>query len=94
MAASKKPARVKQVTANAARTIRKPKTTTTVVNSAERTAEVEAHKARRPGLPGNGPISREAMIKWQDGNPNKISNAARNLANAKPKAPKPPKAPK
>jgi len=87
MAASKKPARVKQVTANAARTMRKPKTTTTIVNSAERTAEVEEFKASRPKAP-----NRENMIAWAATNPNLKSNAARNLANNKP--PKPPKAPK
>ena len=87
MAASKKPARVKQVTANAAKTMRKPKTTTTKVNSAERTAEVETFKAARPKAP-----NRENMIAWAATNPNIKSNAARNLAKSKPA--KPPKAPK
>ena len=87
MAASKKPARVKQVTANAAKTMRKPRTTTTKVNSAERTAEVEAFKASRPKSP-----NRENMIAWAATNPNIKSNAARNLAKSKPA--KPPKAPK
>ena len=85
MAASKKPARVKQVTSNAAKTMRKPRTTTTKVNSAERTAEVEAFKASRPKSP-----NRENMIAWHETNPNLKSNAARNLA--KSRAPKPPKA--
>jgi hypothetical protein len=87
MAASRKPARVKQVTANAARALRKPKTTTTKVNSAERTAEVETFKAARPKAP-----NRENMIAWAATNPNMKSNAARNLA--KSRAPKSPKAPK
>ena len=87
MAASNKPARVKQVTANAAKTMRKPRTTTSKVNSAERTAEVEAFKESRPKAP-----NRENMIAWAATNPNIKSNAARNLAKSKPA--KPPKAPK
>jgi len=95
MAASKKPARVKQVTANAARLIKAPKVTSTKVNTPERQAKVQAWRAERPA--GGG---RADYIAWAAENPNQISNAGRNLANARvkkpkaPKAPKPPKAPK
>ena len=85
MAASKKPARVKQVTSNAAKTMRKPKTTTTKVNSAERTAEVETFKDARPKAP-----NRENMIAWAQTNPNFKSNAARRVARNKNLKPKPP----
>jgi hypothetical protein len=85
MAASRKPARVKQVTSNAAKALRKPKTTTTKVNSAERTAEVETFKAARPKAP-----NRENMIAWAATNPNMKSNAARNLAKSRTPKPKKP----
>lgn len=93
MGASNKPKRVAQVTSNAGRIVRTPKTPTTKVNSPERAAEVEEFKAARPGKIGNGGISRGSMIAWAATNPNLKSNAARNLAkNRKPKPPKTPKA--
>jgi hypothetical protein len=89
MAASKKPSRVKQTTSNAARAIRAPKVTSTKVNTPERQAEVNAWRGERPA--GGG---RADYIAWAAENPNKTSNAARNLSNAKPKKPKTPKPPK
>lgn len=77
---SRNKARQSQLTSNAAKTLKSAPKATTKVNSDERTASVQEFKENRPRNP-----NRESMIAWAATNPNLKSNAARRVANARPK---------